>query len=995
MNIAKNLTLVFCVSACSLVFAVPLIADEKPATPSTTTAAPGIEDRIPWTTSRITGSPEPPRPYRVERVFPGLQFKSPVGLTSAPGTERMFVFELAGKVYSFENRAETKQMDLAIDLRKHIEGVGSVYGMEFHPDFANNRYCYICYVIGSNIPDGTHVSRFTVSKTEPPVIDPASEKSIITWPSGGHNGGCLKFGHDGFLYISTGDGTGPNPPDILKTGQDVSDLLSSVLRIDVDHEEAGNAYRIPPDNPFINLKGARPEIWAFGFRNPWKMNFDRKTGRLWLGDVGWELWELVYHVRSGGNYGWSAMEGPQPVDTENPRGPTPILPPTVPHPHSEAASITGGHVYYGDRLPELTGSYIYGDYETGKIWSLRYDGEKVTSHNEIADTTMKLVAFGIDHDDELYLVGHTDGMIYRLIRNSVIDSAAEFPRKLSDTGLFASIAELTPAAGVIAYSTNAEPWQDGARSERLLALPGKTTITTAANPWTFPKDAVLAKTISLPMQQGNPNSNRRLETQILHFDGEAWQGYTYRWNDEQTDAELLGAEGGEQTLSIEDPTSPGGIRKQTWKFASRAECMRCHNPWSGNVLAFNVPQLNRDHDYHKRTANQLRTFAHVGLLDKDLSVGKDVPQLAEPRDEHADLNARARAYLQVNCAHCHRMHAGSSVLSKMRYDLELEKTTMIDERPTQGTFGLQAARVITPGNPFRSVLWYRMSKLGRGRMPHIGSEVVDTAGAELIHRWISSLPSTTDKDVDVSPLAANSKIVTTLTSDESPPDARTAAIDEWLSTTSGALGALWAVDAEKLTPAARQQIIERGIAHADSTVRDLFERFVPEDQRVKRLGSVIKPEQILSLPGNAESGKHLFFKAAGVQCRNCHRIGETGNELGPNLSELAKTYTAAQLLEGILQPSKKIEPKYVSYLLETKQGKVHTGLIVKKTDDEVVLKDAANKEIHVGKEDVELLAPQQKSLMPELLLRDMTAQEVADLLKFLTSLKSVESGEQP
>ena len=215
---------------------------------------------------------------------------------------------------------------------------------------------YICYVRKNDSPDGSVVSRFTVSRTDPPVIEPKSEQVILKFYSGGHNGGCLEFGNDGYLYISTGDAAVPSPPDVMMTGQDCSDLLSSVLRIDVDHARSpARPYRIPPDNPFVNTPGVRPEIWAFGFRNPWKMSFDRATGDLWVGDVGWELWELVFKVKRGGNYGWSVMEGPQPVNVEARRGPTPILPPIKVHPHSEAASITGGYVYHGTRLPELSG----------------------------------------------------------------------------------------------------------------------------------------------------------------------------------------------------------------------------------------------------------------------------------------------------------------------------------------------------------------------------------------------------------------------------------------------------------------------------------------------------------------------------------------------------------------------------------------------------------------------------------------------------------------
>ena len=227
---------------------------------------------------------------------------------------------------------------------------------------------------------GSRVSRFRVLKTDPPRVDPGSETVLIRWLAGGHNGGCLKFGPDGFLYISTGDAASPTPPDPFDTGQDISDLLSSILRIDVDRADPGKTYAIPADNPFRDLSGARGEVWSFGFRNPWKMSFDRQTGDLWVGDVGWEMWELVYRVERGGNYGWSVMEGRQPVRPEARRGPTPILPPTIDYPHSEGASVTGGYVYRGSKYPDLVGTYIYGDWVSHKIWGARFDGKKVTSN---------------------------------------------------------------------------------------------------------------------------------------------------------------------------------------------------------------------------------------------------------------------------------------------------------------------------------------------------------------------------------------------------------------------------------------------------------------------------------------------------------------------------------------------------------------------------------------------------------------------------------------
>src|SRR6266508_4211859 len=233
----------------------------------------GIDKRIPWTTSRITGSPDPPHPYRIERVFPKLRFNNPLLLARAPGLDRFFVGEQAGKIYSFRNDPKCDKADLFFDLttelhswdKNKVRGIEALYGLAFHPQFAKNRYCYVCYVVasknsGEQLPEGSRVSRFRVTDTNPPRIDPKSEKILITWLGGGHNGGDLHFGNDGFLYISTGDGTSPNPPDALDTGQDISDLLSSILRIDVDRQDKGRAYAVPPDNPFVKTPKARPEV---------------------------------------------------------------------------------------------------------------------------------------------------------------------------------------------------------------------------------------------------------------------------------------------------------------------------------------------------------------------------------------------------------------------------------------------------------------------------------------------------------------------------------------------------------------------------------------------------------------------------------------------------------------------------------------------------------------------------------------------------------------
>ncbi|HWB09451.1 MAG TPA: PQQ-dependent sugar dehydrogenase [Pirellulales bacterium] len=232
----------------------------------------GFNRRVPWTTSRFRGSPDPPLPYRAERVFPHIHFKNPTVLTGAPGTNRLFVAEQAGKIYSIPNDPAAAEADLFLDCGELVSRLSdegkedlafeAVYGLTFHPRFAENGYCYVCYVVRyrdvnrGQHPQGTRVSRFTVRRGDPPACDPASEKLVLSWLQGGHNGGCLKFGPEGYLYISTGDGGPAFPPDPLKAGQDLTNVLSAILRVDVDREQPGLPYSIPgPTTRLCRSKG--------------------------------------------------------------------------------------------------------------------------------------------------------------------------------------------------------------------------------------------------------------------------------------------------------------------------------------------------------------------------------------------------------------------------------------------------------------------------------------------------------------------------------------------------------------------------------------------------------------------------------------------------------------------------------------------------------------------------------------------------------------------
>lgn len=978
----------------------PPVAAPDPANDAAADARPfGLTKRIPWTTSRITGSPEPPSPYLLERVFPHLTFAEPVSLVTCPGSPRLFLMELRGKIYSFDPKDPQPQPELFFDLAS-IEGFRRAYGIAFHPDFATNREIYLCYVLNDGNPDGTRVSRFKVlpaSPDKPPQIDPASEQIVLTWYCGGHNGGCLKFGPDGYLYISTGDGSSPFPPDAKNTGQRIDDLLASILRIDVNRAENGLPYAIPDDNPFVGRQDARGEVWAYGFRNPWRMSFDPATGDLWVGDVGWEMWEMIYRVERGGNYGWSLVEAEQVVHRERERGPTPILPPTAAHDHTEARSITGGMVYHGERLKELRGVYVYGDYVTGKIWGLKHDGQKVTWLQELVDSTQDIICFGTDPAGELYVVAY-NGSIHRLVENPRRGANTDFPTRLSQTGLFSDVAKHELAQGVIPYDVNVPLWADGTQATRFIGVPGTATLGVheinnlqvgdLKGAWKYPSDTVLGRTVWMAVSD-NPADRYRIETQILHRDGDTWKAYNYIWNKEQTDAILAGPDASEQTLTIADPAAPGGKRQQTWRHASRSECILCHTTRAGTIHGFVPEQLDRDFAYSGpgKTVvdNQLRALAHIGLSEQP--VPEDHPVLVDPHDTTAPLEVRVRSYLHVNCGHCHRRGGGGTAAFDVQFTMPLAKTNLIGGRPTQGTFEIHSAALVAPGDPYRSLLLYRMAKLGRGRMPHFGSSVVDTAGVQLIHDWIASLDaSVLPKNAPQEPASVavrQQQEQTLLEAALKSGPGQAAAIQELLATPSGALRALMSLDRFE-NPAV---VIAAGAAHEDVRTRDLFERFVPEPDRVARLGTDIRPNEILRLTGDAQRGRQLFLTAAGLQCRNCHRAQGQGVALGPDFDGLGAKRSREELLESLIEPSKKVDPQYISYVVETGDGHVHQGLLVERSDQAIVLRTPENKQVRVAADNVEFFAPQQKSIMPEMLLRDMTAQQVADLLAYLQSLK--------
>ncbi|MFN9082797.1 MAG: PQQ-dependent sugar dehydrogenase [Planctomyces sp.] len=950
--------------------------------------------RAPWVSSRFQGVPDSPLPLSLIPAFSNLKFRDPMQVRWQPALQRYFVCELKGRIYSFPDDESVLQADLAIDLPAEVSsfdasrstGVKEVYSFVFDPDFATNRFVYVCLILNGRtegtLPDGSRISRFRVTDANPPRLDPQSELPILTWLSGGHNGCDLAFDQSGCLLISTGDATAPSPPDELQTGQNISDLLSSILRIDVRGATSQQPYRIPADNPFVDLAGARPEVWAYGFRNPWRISVDSATGAVHTGDVGWEKWELVHQVVRGGNYGWSVREGHELIQPNAAVGPTPILPPRAVLPHAEAASVTGGYVYRGQHLPWLTGQYLFGDWISGQIWSLPPETD---NYQRIASGQLRVIAIVPDSAGEPLVVSHQSlTSLYRLVPNADFEvqqrQATDFPRRLSETGLFRDTTKHEWAAGVRPFRIAHPMWQDGTESQHAVALPDSSRLTVYDSPRPlesvamfnsrlhYPAGAVLAKTVSL--------ADCRIETQVLHFDGRQWQAYSYIWNQQQTDAELAPAAGQQLTLP-----AAGGV---SWRIHSRTECLQCHNPWAETTLALQPEQL------HPAAAaggaeSEWQRLVRDGYVQTRTADGVTADPLSCVRRSVAEvgqgtLEQQARSWLHANCSHCHQPNAGTGLpLSLRMWDADAEMSAW-GKVPQKGTFGISQPGLLVRGSPHQSVLLYRVGSSSVGRMPHIGSREVDFAGADLLTRWIRSAAGET-------PAA-----------DQSPHDAAQPELPDLAAiTTEQALAVaatLWrshpAADGTTSNVAAPEQMMTLALTlarSANAVVSSLFEGFLPSDQRVRRLGPGAVYADVARLNGDAERGRALFFDQRRLQCSKCHQAGGIGSPNGPDLNEVGRTSGPERLFESITDPDREISDRWKTQVIVTTAGTILTGVVLRESPDALDLLTAEGHRVPLRTAEIEERRAEVKSLMPSGMAAQLTAQEMSDLLSWLMTLR--------
>ena len=356
-----------------------------------------------------------------------VQALRPIVLTHfGDGSNRIVVATQRGVLHVFENDQKAAQTKVFLDIQERVvyndkQNEEGLLGLAFHPNYKKTGEFFVYYTT-TDAPHTSVISRFRVSADNPQQADPDSEEELlrIKQPFWNHNGGTIAFGPDGHLYIALGDGGAARDPQ--GNGQNLETLLGAILRIDVDQKANDKNYAIPKDNPFVGKsEGARPEIYAYGLRNVWRMSFDRQTGVLWAADVGQDLWEEINLIVSGGNYGWRLREAKHKFGPRGSEAREGLIEPIWEYDHQVGKSITGGYVYRGSRLPELNGAYLYADYVSGRIWALRYDAERqqVVSNDTIGrNRKLQVISFGEDEQGEVYLLTtSTDGKgIHRLVR---------------------------------------------------------------------------------------------------------------------------------------------------------------------------------------------------------------------------------------------------------------------------------------------------------------------------------------------------------------------------------------------------------------------------------------------------------------------------------------------------------------------------------------------------------------------------------------------------
>ncbi|MES2923210.1 MAG: cadherin domain-containing protein [Verrucomicrobiota bacterium] len=636
-----------------------------------------------------------------------------------------------------------------------------------------------------------------------------------------HSINDCKFGPDGYLYVTFGDEGDQGDPH--RNGQRLTkDFYSSMIRIDLNPastnpkpnphyaiavgglnglhspntpytDSAQNPnFRVPADNPFIHtslggtwngnfdgsdfssqLSNVRTEMWAVGLRNPFKFHLDVEDGtgltEAWIGDVGKDSREEFSILKKGENGGWSYYEGD--IVTPGlafvppmPSGATPPKAPLFTYPHSNGNNSATGGVFYRDTaLPTLTGRYICGDYGSGRIWSISRDGSSVIELTDLRLSTNRIVDFHVDPVTREILVLENGGSS-RVMRITVQAAGPEnYPPKLSDLGIFADLADLSPNAGVLPYTPNLTFWSDGAEKKRWFVIKNTSDMIGYSQDgnWSFPDGMIWIKHFDFDLDHSHPGTVRkRLETRVLVRNATGAYGVSYRWNEAGTEA-FLSPNGGED-FPVSYTDGNGAPANVGWHIPSRSECMSCHTATGGHALSMNTRQFNLDNSISGQSGNLLSLLSNGGYLAGFSGSPAALPRHHRPNETSVDLEERVRSYIAVNCAYCHQPGGGTPDSWDGRAHLTMEQTGILYGHPASEATPDLTDHIVRPGDKANSALWNKInarsvingSYNGYSQMPPLATNVFDTEGIALIGEWI-------DHHANVAPAPAAGSITQT------------------------------------------------------------------------------------------------------------------------------------------------------------------------------------------------------------------------------------------
>jgi uncharacterized repeat protein (TIGR03806 family) len=764
---------------------------QRGSVPKSTLAEAGLtklETVAPFFNGKFPSSTPSSAAVKAEPVSGNLGLRTILGIASHPSTPYLYIVGRFGQVKYIDPSVGNDAGKVFIDISQGLfTGQDSgLMNMVFHPQYGqagspNRNYFYLYYVADLGGSQAVRLSRFTATEGQNSA-NKSTEQVLIQepLPDTYHRGGGMTFGKDGFLYVALGEYGNPT------NGQDFSNHLSAgVIRIDVDQDSKkshaiakksqglNQNYFIPNDNPFVGQAGVLEEYYTKGERNPHKLTMDSATGRMFVGNVGGNTetsQEEVNEVVKGGNYGWPFREGKRDLGawtfvstshTYQVAGKPAQITGTLQdanlvldRPNScidvnsqcpdignttNGKCVIGGYVYRGSALPNLAGRYILGDCNLGVVWATADERAHGPIEQLFTAPFIEIVTFGQDRDGELYLAG-TTGQVYKIVPSG--PPVGDPPALLSQLGVFESLANLTPAPGVVPYDVSTPLWSDGAKKARWMIVPTdaqQRIDVTSDGSWTFPVGTVFVKHFELEQ----PGAAHRLETRFLvHAKDDRYYGVTYRWRPDNSDADL------------QDPKAfVEKLAEQSWYYPSRSECGRCHNSSAGYVLGPKTSQLNRPLYYGTSglTANMLSTLQGQALFKTPL-MPASLPQMPSLHEGTAFAQDRARAYLDANCSQCHRPDGPARGNWDGRFSTQLDLQQLVGADPVEAE-GIMGAKVLAPQKPESSILYKRLSALDGTAMPPLAKGLLDDRALRVFDAWLAAMNA---QPKPGKPVAANS-----------------------------------------------------------------------------------------------------------------------------------------------------------------------------------------------------------------------------------------------